>query len=107
MFHILDTSRSDGKLTVDFDLVVENIAELNALAGDGVAKIQHTVDGARLKVRFIYKCIEFKETKIWHILGYQYHYASLLLIFYPYIVYIITCTCEHRHWYMYILHLCE
>lgn len=50
-FSILDTSRSDGKLTIDFDLVLENIAELNALAGDGVAKIQHTVDGARLKVR--------------------------------------------------------
>ena len=49
-----DTSRSDGKLQVDYNLIVENIKELNALAGDGVAKIQHTTDGARLKVTYTF-----------------------------------------------------
>ena len=35
---------------IDFDRVVRNIQELNALAGDGVAHIQHTMGGAHLKV---------------------------------------------------------
>ena len=35
---------------VDYDLVIRNIEELNILAGEGVAKIQQTQDGARLKV---------------------------------------------------------
>ena len=35
---------------VDYDLVIRNIEELNILAGEGVAKIQQTPDGARLKV---------------------------------------------------------
>ncbi|XP_060063648.1 UBX domain-containing protein 11-like isoform X2 [Ylistrum balloti] len=34
---------------VDFNSVIENIRELNVLAGEGVSKIQHTTDGARLK----------------------------------------------------------
>ena len=35
---------------MDFDQVIHNINELNELAGAGVSKIQHTTDGARLKV---------------------------------------------------------
>ncbi|XP_041352482.1 UBX domain-containing protein 11-like [Gigantopelta aegis] len=35
---------------VDFDRIIENIKDLNTLAGDGVAKIKHTTDGARLKI---------------------------------------------------------
>ncbi|KAL3882584.1 hypothetical protein ACJMK2_028914 [Sinanodonta woodiana] len=35
---------------VDYNLLIENIQELNILAGDGVTKIHHTVDGARLKM---------------------------------------------------------
>lgn len=39
------------EFTVDYDLIIENVKELNILAGEGISKIQHTVDGARLKVR--------------------------------------------------------
>jgi len=35
---------------VDFDKLMENLKELSILAGDGISKIQHTTDGARLKV---------------------------------------------------------
>ena len=45
-----DSSRP-GEFKVDYDLVINNIADLNVLAGDGTHKIQHTTDGARLKVR--------------------------------------------------------
>lgn len=41
---------SVAEFQMNFDLVIENIAELNALAGDGISKIQHTIDGARLKM---------------------------------------------------------
>ncbi|XP_069130862.1 UBX domain-containing protein 11-like isoform X3 [Argopecten irradians] len=34
---------------IDFNVIIENIKELNVLAGEGVSKIQHTTDGARLK----------------------------------------------------------
>ena len=36
---------------VDYNRMVENIQDLNALAGEGVATIKHTKDGARLKVK--------------------------------------------------------
>ena len=36
--------------TIDFNQLVARINELNVLSGDGTFKIQHTVDGARLKV---------------------------------------------------------
>jgi hypothetical protein len=35
---------------IDFDLLVTKINELNIVSGEGVFKIQHTADGARLKV---------------------------------------------------------
>ncbi|XP_021354051.1 UBX domain-containing protein 11-like isoform X3 [Mizuhopecten yessoensis] len=34
---------------IDFNIIIANIKELNVLAGEGVSKIQHTTDGARLK----------------------------------------------------------
>lgn len=34
---------------IDFDLLLANIRDLNVIAGEGVAKVQHTTDGARLK----------------------------------------------------------
>ena len=37
---------------VDYNLMLENIKDLNTLAGEGVAAIKHTKDGARLKVGF-------------------------------------------------------
>ena len=37
---------------VDYNLMLENIKDLNTLAGEGVASIKHTKDGARLKVSF-------------------------------------------------------
>ena len=40
------------EFTVDYDVVIENVKELNILAGEGISKIQHTIDGARLKVRY-------------------------------------------------------
>ena len=39
------------KFKVDYNLLIENIKDLNTLAGEGVASIKHTKDGARLKVR--------------------------------------------------------
>ncbi|XP_048769463.1 UBX domain-containing protein 11-like isoform X2 [Ostrea edulis] len=39
-----------SKFTVDYDRVIENIKDLNVLAGEGVSKIQHTTDGARLRL---------------------------------------------------------
>lgn len=34
---------------LDYDIILEKIKELNLLAGDGVAKVERTKDGARLK----------------------------------------------------------
>ncbi|ELU04902.1 hypothetical protein CAPTEDRAFT_219752 [Capitella teleta] len=42
------TSRTSD-FQIDFDQVVRNIQELNAMAGEGISKIQHTKGGARLK----------------------------------------------------------
>ncbi len=51
VFYFLNTGVSvPQQFKMDFDLVLENINELNTLAGEGIAKIQHTTDGARLKV---------------------------------------------------------
>lgn len=38
---------------MDYDVIIENIKELNLLAGEGVANVESTKDGARLKVRDI------------------------------------------------------
>ncbi|KFV10687.1 UBX domain-containing protein 11, partial [Tauraco erythrolophus] len=38
-----------SKHQVDFDLILENVKDLNALAGEGVSQIQHTPGGARLR----------------------------------------------------------
>lgn len=35
---------------LDFDKLLDNIKDLNVLAGEGVHRIQHTTDGARLKM---------------------------------------------------------
>ena len=43
-------SVAGGDFSIDYDLFARNINELNAVAGDGVAQIQRTADGARLKV---------------------------------------------------------
>ncbi|NXJ69316.1 UBX11 protein, partial [Rostratula benghalensis] len=34
---------------IDFDLVLENVKDLNALAGEGISQIKHTPGGARLR----------------------------------------------------------
>ena len=36
---------------VNFDLINKNVEDLNVLAGEGLCKIQHTVDGARLRMQ--------------------------------------------------------
>ena len=36
---------------IDYDKMMENIKDLNVLAGEGISRIQRTTDGARLKVR--------------------------------------------------------
>ena len=36
---------------MDFDVVLNNIRELNILAGEGCSEVSRTKDGARLKVR--------------------------------------------------------
>ena len=47
------TARSEtvqSKFSVDYDRLIENIKDLNVLAGEGVSKVHHTTDGARLRV---------------------------------------------------------
>ncbi|XP_010083552.1 PREDICTED: LOW QUALITY PROTEIN: UBX domain-containing protein 11, partial [Pterocles gutturalis] len=38
-----------SKHEIDFDLILENVKDLNVLAGEGIAQIQHTPGGARLR----------------------------------------------------------
>lgn len=50
---IATTARSEtvqSKFAVDYDRLIENIKDLNVLAGEGVSKIHHTNDGARLRL---------------------------------------------------------
>jgi len=52
-------SQSDSlpqQFEIDFNLFVTKVKELNVLCGEGVFKIEHTADGARLKVSLNY-CI--------------------------------------------------
>nr|XP_022289531.1 UBX domain-containing protein 11-like isoform X2 [Crassostrea virginica] len=47
------TARSEtvqSKFSVDYDRLIENIKDLNVLAGEGVSKVHHTTDGARLRL---------------------------------------------------------
>jgi hypothetical protein len=44
---------------IDFDLLVAKINELNIVSGEGVFKVEHTADGARLKVKFLAHCCIF------------------------------------------------
>lgn len=53
----LATWRQDSSIStdstpfhIDFDLLFENIRDLNVLAGEGVAQIKKTNDGARLQI---------------------------------------------------------
>ncbi|NXN42780.1 UBX11 protein, partial [Rhinoptilus africanus] len=34
---------------IDFDLILENVKDLNVLAGEGTSQIEHTPGGARLR----------------------------------------------------------
>ncbi|XP_063274862.1 UBX domain-containing protein 11 isoform X2 [Prinia subflava] len=38
------------KHRIDFDLILENIKELNSLVGEGICEIEHTARGARLRL---------------------------------------------------------
>ncbi|XP_072741055.1 UBX domain-containing protein 11 [Ciconia boyciana] len=38
-----------SKHQIDFDLILENVKDLNALAGEGISQIEHTPGGARLR----------------------------------------------------------
>ncbi|KFQ52693.1 UBX domain-containing protein 11, partial [Pelecanus crispus] len=38
-----------SKHQIDFDLILENVKDLNVLAGEGVSQIEHTPGGARLR----------------------------------------------------------
>uniref|UniRef100_A0A8C3U2R2 UBX domain-containing protein 11 n=1 Tax=Catharus ustulatus TaxID=91951 RepID=A0A8C3U2R2_CATUS len=38
-----------GKAPIDFDLILENIKDLNSLVGEGISQIEHTPRGARLR----------------------------------------------------------
>ena len=44
----------DNPYNIDYDKLVENVKELNIIAGDGETKIEKTQSGARFKV-----CINF------------------------------------------------
>ena len=38
-----------SKHQIDFDLILENVRDLNVLAGEGSSQIEHTPGGARLR----------------------------------------------------------
>lgn len=38
-----------SKREIDFDLILENVKDLNMLAGEGISQIEHTPQGARLR----------------------------------------------------------
>ncbi|XP_032058361.1 UBX domain-containing protein 11 [Aythya fuligula] len=38
-----------SKREIDFDLILENVKDLNVLAGEGISQIEHTPQGARLR----------------------------------------------------------
>lgn len=44
------SASSRNPYNIDFDRIIENIKELNALAGEGETKIEKTKSGARFKV---------------------------------------------------------
>ncbi|KAK3098430.1 hypothetical protein FSP39_019390 [Pinctada imbricata] len=46
----LSSHNDTPDFTMEFNKVLENIKDLNVLAGEGVSKVQHTTDGARLKM---------------------------------------------------------
>lgn len=45
---LLDTSE-ENTFKIDFNLIMQNIHDLNLIAGEGEARVYHTADGARLK----------------------------------------------------------
>ena len=48
---VLGSSLSNNTgFNLDYDRILANIEELNALAGEGVGQVQHGTDGARIKV---------------------------------------------------------
>ncbi len=55
MYLFPGTSHVGGQTTdslhINFDKLIKNIRELNVLAGEGEKKIQHTLNGARLKAQ--------------------------------------------------------
>lgn len=63
---------------VDYDKMMENIKDLNVLAGEGISRIQRTTDGARLKVR----TLKMKILQLPLIIFYRYiHKISKVFIF--------------------------
>ncbi|KFW72801.1 UBX domain-containing protein 11, partial [Pygoscelis adeliae] len=46
---ILDREAVVSKHQIDFDLILENVKDLNVLAGEGISQIEHTPGGARLR----------------------------------------------------------
>jgi len=44
------STRPFTEMSLDFDVLVSNVKQLNMLAGEGVARIQRTKDGAKLTV---------------------------------------------------------
>lgn len=48
--NITGASVPTSELKVDYNQLIKNVQELNVLAGEGVARVQRTTDGARLKV---------------------------------------------------------
>jgi len=63
---------------IDYDKMMENIKDLNVLAGDGISRIQRTTDGARLKVR----TFKLKISQLPSMICYRYiHKISKVFIF--------------------------
>lgn len=47
------TTEDNNPYEINYDGIIENIKELNVIAGDGETKIEKTTSGARFKVRIV------------------------------------------------------
>lgn len=47
---ISDSAKTGKDFVPNYDVIIENIKDLNSLAGDGEAKVVNTTGGAKLKV---------------------------------------------------------
>ena len=89
-----------GAYSPDYDALVESVAQLNFIAGEGVARVERTADGARLRVRaptFIFTFFYFMLFIICKLVIYLFDLCCLLFAHLfvvsssPFLNYLHTC----------------